>query len=144
MFQTVDHNRIEAICAGQMEPWCVRRYRHEMQAGDPVFIWLGGSPQVRGIHGWGKLLSGPYNVPADRTYHADVQYTQRLTPFLPATALREHPVLAGLTIFHMPRATNFRLSDEEMQAIEEMIKERQSLILCILYILSTTLPIPMS
>jgi hypothetical protein len=117
----LDRSRIQAIRAGQVEPWCVRRYRHEMQPDDLVLIWLGGAPNVRGIHGWGRLVSIPHSLPDHITYHVEVRYEQRLTPFLPATALRDHPVLAGLTILHMPRATNFRLSDVEREAIVGMI-----------------------
>lgn len=121
LFQTIHADRIEAIEAGHVERWCVRRYRHEVQGGDTVFIWLGGSAAIRGIHGWGKLVSDPYPAWPDRTVHVDVCYEQRATPFLSAIALRSHPVLYTLPILHMPRATNFRLEDAHMAALANLL-----------------------
>ncbi len=127
IFQTIDRDRVAAIRAGESDRWCVRRYRHEMQRQDLVFIWLGGSPHIRGIHAWGVIASDLSIEPAEISYHVDVQYKERLIPFIPAAVLRDHPVLSSLAILHMPRATNFRLSYEEVLALEEMIGLEQEL-----------------
>jgi hypothetical protein len=121
LFQTIDPERIKAIRTGQVEHWCVRRYRLEMQPNDTVFIWRGGAAPVRGIHGWGNLVSAPYTDAADRAFHVGVRYEQRATPFLPAVVLREHPILHTLPILHMPRATNFRLGDEQAVALADLL-----------------------
>jgi hypothetical protein len=121
LFQTIDPGRIEMIKAGHVEQWCVRRYRREMQPSDTVFIWRGGSPAVRGIRGWGRLVSAPYYTAEDRTVHVAVRYEQRLAPFIAATTLREHPILHTLPILHMPRATNFRLNDEQAAALVDVL-----------------------
>lgn len=122
LFQTIDSARIEVIEAGHVERWCVRRYRHEMQRGDKVFIWLGGAPSVRGIHSWGDLASILGINAADRTFHVDVRYKQHLTPFIAATTLREHPILHTLPVLHMPRATNYRLSDQQAAALADVLR----------------------
>jgi hypothetical protein len=119
LFQTIDPGRIEALEAGRIERWCVRRYRHEMQGGDVVFIWLGGSSAVRGVHGWGKLVAAPY--PDEQAFFVDVQHHQAATPFLPAIALRNHPVLHTLPILHMPRATNFQVEDAHAAALADLL-----------------------
>ena len=121
LFQTVDRRRIELIAPGRTERWCVRRYRHEMQPGDLVLIWLGGARHERGIHGYGRLISAPYTTPDETTYHVDVEYDRRLTPLVPAAVLRAHPLLHALAILHMPRATNFRLDHVQAQALTELI-----------------------
>jgi hypothetical protein len=119
LFQTVDRNRIELIERGYMDRWCVRRYRRQMQRNDVVFVWLGGSPTVRGVHGWGKLAAAPY--PDGQAFFVDVRYDQRARPFLPVIALRSHPVLHTLPILHMPRATNFRLATEQAAALADLL-----------------------
>ena len=124
LFQTIDPERIKAIRAGHVERWCVRRYRLEMQRGDMVFIWLGGAPTVRGIHGWGNLASVPYIDSVDRAFHVDVRYEQRAAPFLSAVALREHPILHTLPVLSMPRATNFRLDDEQAATLADLLAMR--------------------
>lgn len=121
LFQTVDKNRIELIEREYVDRWCVRRYCHEMQRGDLVFIWLGGSAAVRGVHGWGKLVVAPCTDSANLAVHVDVCYEQRAAPFLPATTLRCHPVLDTLPILHMPRATNFRLEAAHVTALADLL-----------------------
>jgi hypothetical protein len=122
LFQTIDPGRIEMIKAGHVEQWCVRRYRHEMQPSDTVFIWLGGAAPVRGIHGWGDFASVPYIDAADRAFHVDVRYKQRITPFINVDVLREHPILHTLPILRMPRATNFRLDNHQVAALADVLK----------------------
>lgn len=121
IFQTIDRERVATIQAGRSDRWCVRRYRHEMQRHNRVFIWLGGALHIRGIHAWGVIASDPSIGSAETGYHVDVQYEGRVIPFVSAAALREHPVLAGLTILHMPRATNFQVSHEEMHVVMEVL-----------------------
>ncbi len=119
LFQTMDKSRIELIECGYVDRWCVRRYRSDMQRNDVVFIWLGGSPAVRGVHGWGRLAAAPYL--GEQVFFVDVQYDQAVTPFVPAIALRSHPILHTLPILHMPRATNFRLEDEQVAALASLL-----------------------
>ncbi len=119
LFQTVDRNRIELIERGYMDRWCVRRYRRQMQRNDVVFVWLGGSPTVRGVHGWGKLAAAPY--PDGQAFFVDVQYHQATPPFLPAIALRNHPSLHTLPILHMPRATNFKIEDAHAATLASLL-----------------------
>lgn len=121
LFQTVDRSRIELIETGRVEHWCVRRYRSEMQEGDIVLIWHGGSPAVRGVHGWGRLVAAPHTDPTNHTAQVDVRYEQRIAPFLSAIELRKHPTLHALPVLQMPRATNFRLDNAQAAALVDLI-----------------------
>ncbi len=122
IFQTTARNRIETMHQGHVDQWCVRRYWREMQPDDLVFVWLAGSLDRRGIHGWGRLTSQAYRVPDAESLQIGVRYEQRLMPLLPATVLRDHPCLADLAILRMPRATNFRVSIQEVQTIMQIIE----------------------
>ena len=130
---------VHAVCiAGVLLAGCVRahvppdrRGRHEqaetadlqqMSAGDLVFFWLGGPENVRGIYGWGTLLSKPEFTDDRDAYRVRVRYDRRLGTHLPVAKIRLVDQLKNLLILRAPQATNFILSGEEAQAIADLME----------------------
>jgi EVE domain len=97
------------------------RYRQQMSAGDLVFFWLGGSDDIRGIYGWGKLLSDPEFNDDRQEYRVRVRYDKRLTNHLLVGQIRAVNELKNLLILRAPQATNFILSRAEAKAIANLI-----------------------
>lgn len=62
IFQSVPdrYDLREAIRPGKRDTWQATRYRQEMHPGDPVFLWMAGEEEHRGLYGWVAL-------PASRT-----------------------------------------------------------------------------
>jgi len=110
------------LVEGRKVTWYATRYRSYMAPGDLVFFWLGGSEDIRGIYGWGKLTSPPYAKPEWASYGVDVEYAKRLRAHLSAQEIKSVPDLQGLLILRAPQATNFLLSQEEARAIANLIE----------------------
>ena len=111
----------ERLQEGKEDTRLASRYRQQMSVGDLVFFWLGGSDDIRGIYGWGKLLSEP-EFKADRQeYRVRVRYDKRLSNHLRVGQIRAVPELKNLLILRAPQATNFILCREEAQSIANLI-----------------------
>lgn len=111
----------ERLQEGKEDTRLASRYRQQMAAGDLVFFWLGGSDNIRGIYGWGTLLSPPKFIDARQEYRVSVRYAKRLKTHLPAGKIRAVPELKDLLILRAPQATNFILSGDEARAIANLI-----------------------
>ena len=101
------------------------RYRQQMSTGDLVFFWLGGPDDIRGIYGWGKLLSEPEFNNDRQEYRVRVRYDKRLTDHLRVGQIRAVSELRNLLILRAPQATNFLLSREEARSIASLIDPSQ-------------------
>jgi hypothetical protein len=97
------------------------RYRQQMSPNDLVYFWLAGDERIRGIYGWGILLSPPLLSEDGQEYRVRVQYRKRLRSALLAAKIKTTPPLQDLMIFRAPQATNFLLSKEEAQAIADLL-----------------------
>src|SRR5216683_278262 len=72
---------------GKEEPWLVSRYWQQMSPGDFVFFWLGGTPTIRGMYGWGTLTSAPL-LDTDTEYQVKVKCEKKLSSPLLANKIR--------------------------------------------------------
>jgi len=103
--------------------WHVTRYRSRMDSGDLVFFWLAGPEEMRGIYGWGKLLSRPYRKPQQKLYAVNIKVEGTLRHHLTVKRIREHPALETLVILRAPQGTNFALTSKEGQVLEELVHQ---------------------
>src|SRR5438128_4335013 len=92
---------------GKEDTRLASRYRQQMSAGDLVFFWLGGPENVRGIYGWGTLLSKPEFTDDRDAYRVRVRYDRRLGTHLPVAKIGLVDQLKNLLILRAPQATNF-------------------------------------
>jgi hypothetical protein len=123
IFQSViDQYDLRKMQEGRTVTWLASRYRQEMSLGDLVFFWLGGPDDVRGIYGWGRLVSEV--VLSDDEYGVKVRYERRLNSYIAIEKIKQVDVLRKMLIVRVPQATNFRLSKEEAEAIAGLIEAR--------------------
>ena len=106
---------------GKEDTRLASRYRQKMMPGDLVYFWLAGPDGIRGIYGWGTLLTSPYFNEQLQQFRVDVRYEKRLKQHLAAEKLKSTEKLNNLMIFRAPQATNFLLSKEEAHAIAELM-----------------------
>lgn len=122
---------------GHEDSWPAARYAKEMQPGDRVIFWQAG--QDSGIYAIGQL-TGP-------VYENDEQYTEKdldeasylrhslwvpvkyeriLKKPLLRRDLKSHPILKSLGVMKFAQATNYRVSPEEWEAIQHLLKGKRS------------------
>ena len=111
----------ESLQEGKEDTRLASRYRQQMSVGDLVFFWLGGSDEIRGVYGWGELLSKPEFKDDRQEYRVRVRYNKRLSTHLSVSQIRTIPELKNLLILRAPQATNFILSREEAHSIANLI-----------------------
>jgi len=99
--------------------WRAQRYRSLMRPGGLVFFWQAGQETVRGLHGWGRLVSEPYRQADD--FRVDVRFDCRIQPHIPASVIRAEPILHNHPIFTVRVGSNFLLSDDELEALTTLI-----------------------
>jgi 5-methylcytosine-specific restriction protein B len=123
IFQSVpDHFDLRnELHARQEYTWYATRYQNLMQTGDVVFFWLGGDTQIRGLYGWGKLISECYVKPGWDSHGVDVRCQRRFGRPILATDLRSDPVLSGMLILRAPQGTNFLLTDEQTSRLAALV-----------------------
>jgi hypothetical protein len=111
------HDLAERLEPGLREDWLVTRFADEIKPGDTVYICHAKSEEA--IFGSATVTSGVFGgnrvvLRYDRRYERPVTRAQ----------LHADPLLAELEIFHMPEETNFRLTGEQVEALNQVI-ERQ-------------------
>lgn len=104
---------------GAQIPWRATRYRTEMHSGDLVFLWIAGTPDKRGVYGWGQLTSGPYGVSG--SYRVGFLFQKRLGSFISEERIRSQPILSNLMILRVRVGTNFLISHQEAKAIASLM-----------------------
>lgn len=108
----------EELEVGSVEPWMATRYRSEMREGDTVYFWLAGSPDIRGIYGRGKIVGEPYRH-SDGGPVVDVKVDKTFHPPLTVSKIKSDIKLRKLDILRVPIGTNFRLDQEQIEALEK-------------------------
>lgn len=119
--------------------WRVTELGKEMQPGDGVAIWVSG--KAGGIYAMAELTTPPRHVEhfADEAYwdraaltflpqdqpHAELRFTAKLLdrPLL-RRDLKLHPLLNSHLVLRMPNSTNFRVTEEQWQRIQELRAEQ--------------------
>lgn len=116
--------------------WLVTRYTREISPGDRVVIWVAG-PQA-GIYALAQVARPVLFVdqPPDLDYwllpmraigrfYVPVRFIRKVVdrPLLKAE-LRHHPGLSQLSVLRVPQGTNFRITAQEWQRIQELLGDR--------------------
>lgn len=102
---------------GVDDTWYATRYRNEMRSGDPVFFWMGGSSDIRGLYGWGHLTSEPHVKPSWDGHGVDVRYDVKFDHPILIDKILADPILANMLVVRAPQATNFLLSRDEVSSL---------------------------
>jgi hypothetical protein len=123
---------LKARSVGEKGNWTVSRYRNEMHAGDPVILWQGG--RKAGIYAIGELTGESYQRGPERTVEEltekpylrsewvfNFRYTHILEEPILRNVLKAHSTLSGLEILRFAQATNFRVTPEQWEALQELI-----------------------
>ena len=113
--------------------WSVRQSPKQIRAGDRVYVWESGPGG--GVVAEGTILTDPAVLPEQEgqqfirdsaKFEADavrvrLSIDRVLEPPISKTNSMMHPVLKDLGILKFPNATNYRISEEEDAALQEMI-----------------------
>jgi predicted RNA-binding protein with PUA-like domain len=113
---------LEYLIVGEEATWYATRYRRMMNPGDIVFFWQAGPPKIRGIYGWGNLISKPFFLTSRNAYGVNVIYEKRLTDHITIQKIKSNTSLKNLLILRAAQATNFLIKEFEARAIAEMMK----------------------
>lgn len=122
----------EAIRDFEQMPWLVTRYAQLMAVGDGVLIWKAG--EKAGIYAIAEIVELPkfLDKQPDLSYWIDksrlgskpqtmIRFTHKLleTPLLRGN-LKQDSVLQSLSVIRQPNATNYKITPEEWQRVEEL------------------------
>jgi hypothetical protein len=113
--------------------WTATSKRDEIGPGDRVYLWESG--QDAGIVAVAEVMDRPSQRPLRETERpfihdsrfedADIRVALRIRqvvePILSRARLRDDTRLSNLSIFRQAQGTNFRVSPQEAQAIEELL-----------------------
>lgn len=114
----------ERMNKGEKETWLVTRYKDEMCKGDMVFFWLAGSPDIRGIYGWGRIVGDKVRYFENWGHGIEVCYNQVLPERISSEDLKKKKALGQHVIFRMAVGTNFKLEPDQTKELCELIRER--------------------
>lgn len=124
--------RIEtSLSAETSELWNLNQHWKEIRAGDRVLIWLSG--EDAGIYAIGTVMTDPClspDSPIGQNYWYDPEEGRKVKArvrvrydrtFLDRPLLKPlvaaDPSLVNLAVLRSPRGTNFRVSDDEWNAL---------------------------
>lgn len=134
----------EYLRANMRVTWHVnqQRFAREMGLGDEVYIWRsdGLHPGTAGVVAVGALTSRPgdeqddglgtwldkkpaASIPSVSILLREVRLTDE-EGFLSKRALLADAALSQLLVIRMPRATNYRLTEEEAQQLSQLWRQR--------------------
>lgn len=114
-----DLSKASSLRPGSRDSWLATRYRTEMRPDDIVYFWQAGEVDVRGIYGWGRIVSEPYQQ--GDTYNVDVQYEGKLPEHIGIKTIEKQKALNELLILRLAIGTNFLMDRNEGQAIAQLI-----------------------
>jgi 5-methylcytosine-specific restriction enzyme B len=118
--------------------WSVSQHRESMHGGDAVYLWASGLDG--GIIAAGTILDEPRE--RDPTYNAEDDELwaegaapepggwevplrlRALDPSISRAQVLAHSVLREMTIFRAPQMTNYRLTNEQHEAVQALLNER--------------------
>jgi hypothetical protein len=127
--------QLEHRSVGDSETWLVTRYRDEMEPGQPVVLWQSG--EDAGIYALGELIDEAFERPTrdfwpDREERGVTEwavqfvYTQILDRPIPKAELLANPILKEMSVIRMPPGTNFEVTSEQWNALQELLAGRTS------------------
>lgn len=115
--------------------WLVNQYSNQIHAGNKVFIWESGKDG--GILAVATVLTEPDYIPEDKEEEKFIKENDgrfegdrlrvrlKIDHVLPEKLRRDvlakHPVIGSTEIFRFANATNFKVTEEEARAINNLI-----------------------
>jgi EVE domain-containing protein len=122
---------LKGMHVGERADWSVSRYKDRIQPGDQLVLWQGGTEA--GIYATGEITGRPFQRTdvgewkikrdgADATPDMGVSYqlTRILHPYIPKAKLQQDPILKNLMILRAPTGTNFAVTEQEWNAIQDL------------------------
>ena len=121
------------------QTWLVPQSHKQVQVGDIVYIWRSG--QNAGIIAVASVLTKPaeisaaegeeqFNLDAEKFVGKKMRVRLHIDRVLVTPISREHlkshPVLSSLTVLSFSNATNFRVQQNQAEALEELIAKDES------------------
>src|SRR4051812_3297546 len=82
------------LVEGLTDAWVASRHQRTMAPGDIVFFWMAGQAEIRGIYGWGVLISVAQRE--EDGFSVSVRYERRFGTPLLATTLKRNSRLCNL------------------------------------------------
>ena len=134
---SAEYSDVRALGLLPESVWLVHQFKDEIKPGDRVFLWECG--RQSGIIGLAEVLEQPRTQDEPPEQIPFIRQGERfagarlrvrlgsvkvIDPMIPRSYLRSRPDLASLTILRCPRGTNFRLSREEAEVLEELAARR--------------------
>lgn len=103
------------------DDWTVNQYRGQPQVGDTAYIWRAGDDA--GIYAVARIASEEHAVPGDAIGEnkVDITYQRRVDPPLLKARLLGNSLTAGLSVIRNPQGSNFKVTQEQAQAIGAML-----------------------
>jgi len=112
--------------------WTVNQHANEIRTGDVTYLWTSG--KNAGILAVATVLSDPYYVPEiDGGFISDKKKAEgkqqwvnlRIDYILPKRIRRDdlvdHPTLGSMQVIRRPQGTNFAVTKEQAQILDELI-----------------------
>lgn len=112
------------LVPGRTDTWYATRYRNEMDPGDPVFFWMAGDENFRGLYGWGVITSRPYMRPEWKSHGVDVEYEVKFERPILARRIKSDSTLRDFLIFKAPQASNFLLEPHQAHRLIRLIRDQ--------------------
>ncbi|MGY1637890.1 AAA family ATPase [Geodermatophilus sp. SYSU D00742] len=113
---------------GHVDDWTVTRHRADMEPGDGVLLWQGGSDA--GVYALGRLTSRPELRPTPefrpessgrQEYRVDLVVERHVLPPITRAEAQAHPVLARLDVLRRPwGGTNSAVTPEQWRAVRAL------------------------
>jgi hypothetical protein len=103
--------------------WSVSRYKSEIRAGHRMLLWEAGP--TGGLRAVCTILTDVYELAEPDEFGSvkvDYAIERLISPPIERDVLRAHTVLSKLDVLQMPRATNFRVSTEQWQALRGLLE----------------------
>lgn len=124
LFQSIPrrYNLKDKMQAGESETWLVTRYMDEMKKGDLVFLWMAGPPEIRGLYGWGRVSDDKPRFFKDWGYGIAVRYERKFRDHILFSEVKALWAFSDFVLFKTAIGTNFKLSDEQTEALTDLIR----------------------
>lgn len=122
--QSKANQKLQKILSEETQDYIVTQHQNDICVGDQAIIWQGG--EHAGIYALGEVVSDiQIVVYADQNQEevVKIQHKNILQSPILENTLRYHPVLKDLAILKNPQTTNFRVTEEEWQALEALINQ---------------------
>jgi hypothetical protein len=110
------------VVEGLTDVWVASRCHKIMAPGDLVFFWMAGPIEIRGIYGWGVLISVAERDLQNGGFSVNVRYEGRFGTPLLATTLKMHKRLRFLPVLRNPVGTNFFVSASHAHDLADQIR----------------------